>query len=46
MMPRAAAEVFQRIAADATHHHTVFMSYIQIYQELLQARAHTTAHAP
>ena len=38
MMPRAAAEVFARIAADASHHHTVFMSYIQIYMELLQAR--------
>ena len=43
MMPRAAAEVFARIAADVTHHHTVFMSYIQIYMELLQVRAVKTS---
>ena len=40
MMPRAASEVFQRIEGDASHHHTVFLSYIQIYMELLQARMH------
>jgi hypothetical protein len=39
MMPRAAAAVFAHIAGDPSHHYSVCMSYIQIYRELLQARA-------
>ena len=37
MMPRAAAEVFNAVAADPLHEYAVFMSYIQIYMELIQA---------
>lgn len=37
MIPRAAAEVFAHIAADALNEYTVFMSYIQIYMEMIQA---------
>ena len=40
MMPRAAAAVFSHIAADPSHHYIFFMSYIEIYMELLQARMH------
>ncbi|KAK9853102.1 hypothetical protein WJX84_005315 [Apatococcus fuscideae] len=36
MMPRAAAEVFNAVAADPLHEYAVFMSYIQIYMELIQ----------
>lgn len=38
MMPRAAAEVFNAVAADPLHEYAVFMSYIQIYMELIQVR--------
>ena len=30
MIPRAAAEIFQRVAADTSNEYTVFMSYIQV----------------
>ncbi|KAL3161494.1 hypothetical protein ABBQ32_010369 [Trebouxia sp. C0010 RCD-2024] len=36
MIPRAASEVFAHIAADAVSEYTVFMSYIQIYMEMIQ----------
>ena len=36
MMPRAAAEVFNAVLADPLHEYAVFMSYIQIYMELIQ----------
>ena len=36
MIPRAASEVFAHIAADALNEYTVFMSYIQIYMEMIQ----------
>lgn len=36
MIPRAASEVFAHIAADAVNEYTVFMSYIQIYMEMIQ----------
>ncbi|KAK9830355.1 hypothetical protein WJX72_011239 [[Myrmecia] bisecta] len=36
MMPRAGAEIFEEISADPGNEYTVFMSYIQIYMELIQ----------
>lgn len=36
MMPRAAAAIFAEVASDTGHMYTVYMSYIQIYMELLQ----------
>jgi kinesin family protein 5 len=36
MMPRAAANIFSAVASDSAHAYTVYMSYIQIYMELLQ----------
>ena len=36
MIPRAAAEVFAHISADSVNEYTVFMSYIQIYMEMIQ----------
>lgn len=36
MIPRAASEVFAHTAADALNEYTVFMSYIQIYMEMIQ----------
>ena len=36
MIARAAAEVFAHIAADVLNEYTVFMSYIQIYMEMIQ----------
>ena len=36
MIPRAAAEVFAHIAKDVINEYTVFMSYIQIYMEMIQ----------
>ena len=36
MIPRAASEVFAHIAADVLNEYTVFMSYIQIYMEMIQ----------
>lgn len=36
MMPRAAAAIFMGVDNDPTHHYTVHMSYLQIYNELLQ----------
>ena len=36
MIPRAAAEVFASIAGDPANEYSVFMSYIQIYMELIQ----------
>ena len=36
MIPRAAAEVFASIAGDPANEYSIFMSYIQIYMELIQ----------
>ena len=41
MMPRAAAAIFNEIRADALHHYTVHMSYMQIYMEMIQVRGQT-----
>lgn len=40
MMPRAAAAIFMGVDSDPTHHYTVHMSYLQIYNELLQVPRH------
>lgn len=48
MIPRAAAEIFAHISADVLNEYTVFMSYIQIYMEMIQVEPtiiHTTMHA-
>lgn len=39
MIPRAAAEVFAHISKDVINEYTVFMSYIQIYMEMIQVGA-------
>lgn len=39
MIPRAAAEVFAHISKDVLNEYTVFMSYIQIYMEMIQVTA-------
>jgi hypothetical protein len=39
MIPRAAAEIFTRIEGDASHEYTVYMSYVQLYMELIQVKA-------
>ena len=44
MIPRASAEVFAHIAKDVLNEYTVFMSYIQIYMEMIQV--HPCADAP
>ena len=36
IIPRAAAEIFSRAAADQDHIYRVSMSYIQIYMEMIQ----------
>ncbi len=36
MIPRAAAEIFSHIEGDPTHEYTVYMSYVQLYMELIQ----------
>ena len=36
MIPRAAAEIFAHISTDVLNEYTVFMSYIQIYMEMIQ----------
>jgi hypothetical protein len=36
MMPRAASNIFNEIAADSSHTYNVVMSYVQIYMELIQ----------
>ncbi len=36
MIPRAAAEIFAHISTDVVNEYTVFMSYIQIYMEMIQ----------
>ena len=36
MIPRAAAEIFAAASGDAVHEYTILLSYIQIYQELIQ----------
>ena len=38
MMPRAASAIFSSISSDPAHEYTIFMSYIQIYNELIQVR--------
>ena len=38
MIPRAASEVFAHIGTDVLNEYTVFMSYIQIYMEMIQVR--------
>ncbi len=38
MIPRAAAEIFAHISTDVLNEYTVFMSYIQIYMEMIQVR--------
>ena len=38
MMPRAASNLFNEIAADPSHTYNVVMSYVQIYMELIQVR--------
>ncbi len=38
MIPRAAADVFARIAANPMHEYTVLFSYIQIYMEKIMVR--------
>ena len=38
MIPRAAAEIFAYISTDVLNEYTVFMSYIQIYMEMIQVR--------
>ena len=43
MIPRAASEVFAHIAADALNEYTVFMSYIQIYMEMIQVHCKAAA---
>lgn len=44
MMPRAAASLFSEIAADSGHVYNVLMGYVQIYQELIQARDSSQRH--
>lgn len=36
MIPRAAAEIFSHIEGDPAHEYTVYMSYVQLYMELIQ----------
>jgi hypothetical protein len=36
MIPRAAAEVFSHIEQDGGHEYSVYMSYVQLYMELIQ----------
>lgn len=36
MIPRAAAEIFAHVEQDAGHEYTVYMSYVQLYMELIQ----------
>jgi len=36
MIPRVAAEIFAHISTDVLNEYTVFMSYIQIYMEMIQ----------
>lgn len=36
MVPRAAAEIFSSMATDKSHEYTIYLSYIQIYMELIQ----------
>ncbi|PRW45489.1 Kinesin-related 3 [Chlorella sorokiniana] len=36
MIPRAAAEIFSHIEQDKIHEYTVYMSYVQLYMELIQ----------
>lgn len=36
IMPRAAADMFTKAAADVAHDYIIHMSYVQIYQELIQ----------
>lgn len=36
MIPRAAAEIFSHIESNPTHEYTVYMSYVQLYMELIQ----------
>lgn len=36
IMPRAAADIFAKAAADVDHDYIIHMSYVQIYQELIQ----------
>lgn len=36
MIPRAAAEVFSHVEQDQGHEYTVYMSYVQLYMELIQ----------
>ncbi|KAI7845289.1 hypothetical protein COHA_001132 [Chlorella ohadii] len=36
MIPRAAAEIFSHIEQDKVHEYTVYMSYVQLYMELIQ----------
>ena len=43
MIPRAASEVFAHIAADTLNEYTVFMSYIQIYMEMIQVHCKAAA---
>lgn len=38
MIPRAAAEIFSHIEGDTAHEYTVYMSYVQLYMELIQVR--------
>lgn len=39
MIPRAAAEIFSHIEGDPSHEYTVYMSYVQLYMELIQVGA-------
>ena len=39
MIPRAAAEVFSHIEQDSAHEYSVYMSYVQLYMELIQVCA-------
>lgn len=36
IMPRAAADIFAKASADMEHDYIIHMSYVQIYQELIQ----------
>ena len=36
MTPRALADIFNKAAADVAHSYRVFMSYVQIYMEVIK----------
>lgn len=36
MIPRVAAEIFSHVEGDSAHEYSVYMSYVQLYMELIQ----------